>query len=194
MVAEGIMVLSSLWWTSAATSGRETWSGVGNIPFWWAYWGVVHWVWLFVLLRRLVSKDCMVIDELHVHSCTYVHTGTLARCVPWQVQGPWDCRSVVCWRGKETHWPSTQQRKEGTLLVLHVQQCNWHIKSMWPKCSISLTRPWSASSAVNHLLSVLWCVHTRLQIAAFICESAIGPAGEILLPKGYLRAVYKWEL
>ena len=68
-------------------------------------------------------QNCIGLIFLHTWSavrkliklCVHAFTGPLARCVPWQVQGPWDSRSVVCWRGEGAHWPSTQQGKEGTM-------------------------------------------------------------------------------
>ena len=65
-------------------------------------------------------------------------------------------------------------------------------RSLFACClTVQLESIISSSDLTVACLELLHCHVSQFQIAAFICESAVGPGGEIILPKGYLRAVYK---
>ena len=124
------------------------------------------------------------LDE--VHDCIYVYIHTQAP-LPDVYRGKYrDPETAGQLYAEEVKKLIDQAHSQGKKVcsVCAIQLCNWNV-SCSQKSSMQF---WLAY--VGYLVLLL-CHVPWLQIAAFICESAVGPGGEIILPKGYLRAVYK---
>ena len=124
------------------------------------------------------------LDEVHACMCTYTHRHLCQMCTEGSTgtQRPPGSCMLKRWRNSLTKHTARGRRCAACVLF----NCATGMVAAIKKLQFWL--------AYVGCLVLLLCHVPWLQIAAFICESAVGPGGEIILPKGYLRAVYKWEL
>ena len=124
------------------------------------------------------------LDEVHACMCTYTHRHLCQMCTEGSTgtQRPPGSCMLKRWRNSLTKHTARGRRCAACVLF----NCATGMIAAIKKLQFWL--------AYVGCLVLLLCHVPWLQIAAFICESAVGPGGEIILPKGYLRAVYKWEL